>query len=386
MNTSFISPFAAVAAIALVLAGCAAGATPMQQHPRISPAEIADMRAAISQYDRQIAALQVTLHGRSFDSMSATIDASVAELRDDVAQSANDIDMLVAKKADMYAAQEDDAVSAILANSGGTAPSRTQVRQRLETAYRLEYARLRSGANRDMDQYRDTLLAQQRTALETFVRFVQNRTQQAYLNRVQEMREAESALLLDLVRQDSGERLQLNAKLQTLALDPGQKKLIDARLDQLQDRENREVAALRGRNDRVLRLYQAQLLARADQDISEVSAQLQARTQANLAARRDIAAAQVASASLPLNNGAKTSPAPTADLRAQVAALRTAGANAVRTSSSAAIAAYSRAREGITQRFAVVRDTDDAARRGTLAAIAQLRAARAKLQVRLNGS
>lgn len=365
---------------ALVLGGCAANAQPIAQP--LSPAEVRTLLPAhplygtLAQYDRQIAALRATLHTPQFAHASGDIDASISGLRSDLNAAAARINALVERRADAYAARVDAAASAILAGADASAPSQADVRAQVQRAYQAEYAQLRSGANHDMEAYRQALLAQQQHAYGEFLHSVQNRTQQAYAARAQELREQESALLLNLSRTHSAQRLQLQAKLQTLYLRPEQRAAYRARLQTLQRSEDAKVAALRRRDAGTLARYRDDLLAQADSAIAKMSAELTARTAANLAARRDVLAAQHAASAARLPSGAASSSAsmpPTADLRARVSSLRENARKDFTATADATLSAYAGAQSDLAGRFGTLRDADRESGSAALAQIEQLR-------------
>jgi hypothetical protein len=369
------------------LAGCAASAQPappsvdaralLPSHP---------LYGTLAQYDREIKALRATLYTREFRHAGNDIDASIAALRSDVNAASANINTLVAKKADAYAARQDAAVSALLADANSTAPSSSDVRAHLQQAYEAEYAQLRSGADRDMASYQSALEAQQRQAYSAFVQSVQDHTQQAYSARAQELREQESNLLLDMARKQATQRMQIRAKLQTLYLRPGQRAKYQAQLRALQQSEERALAALHARNAGILATYRAKLLAQADSDIAKTAAELQARTAANLAARRDVLAAQRAAASGTLPVAAPrthASPGTPADLRAEVAALRNRGRNDFLSAAQNTVGAYSAARDDLTNRFVALRDADKESTKTTEAQIAALQRDRDALYLQM---
>lgn len=373
-------------AAVLLLCGCAAGAAATSEpavHPSIGSAGRHGVQIALAEYDRQIAALRATLHTPEFSNSTRDIDASIAALRSEVSATSARVQSAIAQKAASYAAREDAAVSALLAQSDAPAPSRQQVAQRLERDYQREYAQLRSGAQGDMNSYQTALLDQQRRAYATFVAAVQNRTEQAYAHRAQELRENESALLLDLARQDAPQRLTLRARLTTLAMSGAQRATIIAQLNAIQAREDRIVAALRARNAVTLNAYRDRLLAQSNADLARMAAQLQARTQANLAQRRDLLAAQRApAAGLPLGSDRPAAPAGD-DVRARVAALRAQGAQAFQSDAQVTVDAYTSAGNDVAARFSAVRGQDVASSQITLAAIARLQRDRAALAAKL---
>lgn len=383
MNTS---SKAAAAAAALLLAGGIglAATTPHRAAPPLGASTGAhSLQSVLREYDRQIAALRATLHPAAFENSTAAIDAAGRGLRAEVADASAEIDRVVAQRAGEYAARQDEAVSAVLSSAGASAPSRSDVARHVEDAYRAEYSALRSGAESDMNAYQRAVQAQERQDYAAFAASVQRRTQQAFFNRAQELRERESTLLLDLARKDAAQRMNLRAKLQTLALGGDRRAQLLARLAAIQAAEDRAVEAARSRDAATLESYRSALLAQAGRDLGRMSVQLQSRAQSNLAARRDVLAAQRAqSGTLPLGSSAPAN-ANGPDLRAAVAALRAQGAQRFRADAQSSIAAYAAAGDDIASRFAYLRTQDAASLQSTLDAIAALQRDRAQLAAQL---
>jgi hypothetical protein len=375
-----------IALTVLVLAGCAANAqTPPPQVDVRALLPAHPLYKTLAQYDREIKALRATLYTREFQHAGNDIDASIAALRSDIDAAAASINTLVARKADDYARRQDAAVSALLANANASAPSSADVRAHVEQAYEAEYAQLRNGADTDMASYERALREQQSQAYSAFVQSVQNHTQQAYNARAQELREQEATLLLNLARQQSAQRLQLRAKLQTLYLRPDQKAAYRKQLDALQAREDRALSALRSRNSGILAAYREKLLAQADSDIARTAAEMQSRTAANLAARRDVLAAQRTAAAqhLPVGPQPHASPGAPADLKAEVSALRAKGRSDFVSAAQNTVLAYDRARDDLTNRFTALRDSDSSSAKTTQDQIAQLQRDRDALYVQM---
>ena len=367
----------------LFLAGCAANAQTVQQPIDMHALRSNPLYPTLAQYDRQIAALRATLHSSDFARTGPDMDAAAASLQREVDVAASQIQSVVARSAGSFAQRQDNAVSAILAAANASAPSNESVRRSLEQAYRAQYARLRSGAAASMAAYRDALNAQQNDAYRAYVRSVQNRVQQAYYGRAAEMRERESALALDLARRNAGERLMLRARLQTLYLRPEVRHEMQARLAALQSKEDRAVGSQRGIDQGILNAYRAQLLAQANADIAKMAMQLQQRTAANLAARRDVYVAQTAGAQGLQFPAARKNPPPGPDLRSQIAALRVSRRDEFRANADAALAAYQTARSDISARFVALREQDSASVKLVYDQIAQLERDRKALYAQL---
>lgn len=329
----------------------------------------------LRQYDRQIAALRATLHTRHFGGVGGRIDADTAALRRDLADSAAQIDRLVEQRADDYGRREDDAVASLLATSAVHAPARGAVRADIEKSYRRQYAELRGDANRAMNSYRAAAQAQEQRAYAAYVASVQQQADRAATARAQQLDDDESTLALDLAQKDAGRRITLRAQLSTLALQPQRRRALQAQLAAIEHRENAVVATRRRADVRVLQAYEDTLRAHANADVAHMAVELRDRMEANLAARRDVLAAQRSgSPSLHLGSAqpAGAGAGASADLRAQVAGLRQTGSDRFRSAANAAISAFQGASGDVTRRFVAIRDADASDTAATQARIAAL--------------
>jgi hypothetical protein len=347
----------------VLLGGCAAQAA--------GPAASVDINALVkahplygtlAQYDRQIAVLRNSLHAPAFAYRNqAFINAArgVGDTLDRAAARAKAIEAMPSP--DVRSLQESGNVSA---------PSESQVRSDMQQTYAQQSSQLQAAAQRDMERYRATLLAQQDTAFANYVRAVQARVQQAYNARKQELYEKESTLALDLAKADAGQRLSIRTKLQTLRLDSDRRHALLAQLAAIQAREDAVVAKQRARDRTILAAFVPPLQARADADIARMRGDLQRRTAANLAARERVLAAQRASA-MRLNLGAPAGVSNNANTGGDL--------NAVLAARPADPGAFTAARDDLARHFANVRGADDSATRSTYAQIADLQHVRAQL-------
>ena len=274
------------APLLLLLAGCAASAQThsasvninalLPKHP---------LYGTLAQYDRQIAVLESTLHTR-FANSGAQIANAASNIGHDLNQAAG------ATRSMTNANQVVGPDWNMLAPDTQASSNAADIEAGVQQAYARQHSDLRNAAQRDMAAYRAALALQQQTAYNRFVQSVNNRTQRAYNARAQELREQESALLLELARKNAPKRLILRTKLQTLALASSTRHHFAALLAALQRREYRILDAVRAKDAGALREYAAQLRARGDRDIASMRAQLQARTNANLIARQEVLAEQ----------------------------------------------------------------------------------------------
>ncbi len=256
-----------------------------------------------------------------------------------------------------------------------SAPTASAIESGIQTSYTHQRDDLQGTAKRDMAAYRSTLLAQEQIAFGRFVQSVQARTQRAYEARAQELRERESALLLELARANAPTRLVLRAKLQTLALDTQTRRRLTNRLAALQDREDAAVAALRSTNARTLAAYARVLHERARSDVAKMHADLQTRTSANLAARERVLAAQTSSGgSLHM---------PTAQAHAGSEAEMLSQYNALVNAPSPDASSYANARANLTERFKALGAADAADTQSVKSQIASLAHDRAAVVERI---
>jgi hypothetical protein len=134
-------------------------------------------------------------------------------------------------------------------------------------------------------EYRSRLLAQEQAAYAQYVRGVNERVNQAYQARAQQLYEKESTLKLELARRDAPQVLTIRSKLETLVLQPPQRAQLFHQLQTIVASEDARVAQLHAQDAAELRAFAGPLRAQAAQDVAAMHAQLQMRTAANLAAR-----------------------------------------------------------------------------------------------------
>jgi hypothetical protein len=337
-----------LAAVAvLLLAGCAASAQTrlayvdvnalLRQHP---------LYGTLAQYDRQIAALEGTLH------------TGFANADDRIDHASNAVRAI----ASAPVPHVDPHIAVDLNESGGTDTS--AIEQHMQQTYEAQYASLQGAAQHDMQAYRSALSGQQQSAYDAFVRSVDGRTARAITLRAQELRERESNLLLDLARSHAGRRLQVRAKLQTLALTGPARAAYQRQLAVLQAQENAVLARARSRDRATLDAYAAQMRSRAENDIAAFSTQLQTRSAANLAARERVMQSQT--------SGAGTLPMPAAPHAGSTGGSMQSAYNAI-AGEPAPAPDFRGAANDITARWNDLRTANDAAVGQTRSQIDRLR-------------
>jgi hypothetical protein len=348
----------------IVLAGCAAQAAGTGAWVNVDAlVRVHPLYGTLAQYDRQIAALRSSLNVPEFSRKQQAIAHAARAVDAELNETAG--------SARAIAAQPSPDVRALEQRSVGNAPTESRVRSDVQRTYSAQAAQLQQGARAGMAHYRAALEAEQSAALANYERGVRARVQQAYNARAQELYEKESTLALDLAKRDSGKRLAIRTKLQTLQLGGDARRALQAQMDAIQAHEDAVVAQQQRRDRSVLAAYLAQLQARAAADIARTSADLQRRTAANLAARQRVLIAQQAHAQQ-LQFGPAAQPAATGtDMRGRLDALLRA--------QPADPQAFLAARSDLAKQFAGIRGADNTATRNVRAEIAALQRDRAQL-------
>jgi hypothetical protein len=351
------------ALLVLLLAGCAASAQTrpasvnldalMRRHPLYS---------TLGQYDRQIAVLQGTLRTQ-FSNAGAAIDNASSAVRRDLSAASQFVSRSSA-----------GAPVPAMANLSQAAFA-AKLDDNIRRTYEAQHAALQGTAQQHMAAYRDTLIAQEQQAFQTFVSSVDGRTQRAYNARAQELREKESALLLKLAQQDAEQRLMLRAKLQTLALSAERRAQLRSQLRALQAREDAAVASMRRTDAGTLSAYEQHLRRKADSDIAQMQTALQNRAAANLAARERVLEAQTANAS---GLQVPAAPANSANSREMQSAYQS-----LQQAKPQDTAAYGAASRDLTQRFAGLRAAYDADTQSVRSQIASLEHDKAALRKKM---
>jgi hypothetical protein len=355
-----------IAAIVFVtlLAGCAAQAA--------GPPASVDLNALVrahplygtlAQYDRQIAALRATLRVPEF----ARKDRAFANARRGVTATLTD----TAARTQRIAALPTPDVRSLQPGAGIAAPSESSVRADMQQTYSTQAAQLHADARAAMERYRTQLLAQQNAAYANYVRAMHERVQQAYVSREQQLYEKESTLALDLAKGDMGKRLAIRTKLQTLILTPEQRHTLQAQMDAIQAHEDAIVARQHRRDQAALAAFLKPLQAKADADIGRMRTDLQKRTDANLAARERVLAAQNAAGGRLDLGRAAAAPSGHANMQAQLSALLSTPA--------ADPNAFLAARDDLAKRFSDLQTADNEATRSTQDEIATLERRRSQL-------
>jgi uncharacterized protein YbjQ (UPF0145 family) len=297
------------------------------------------LHRVLAQYDREIAALRSTQTAAAVRDPGAQAQAGAAALQATAFDAQMRAQSIAARSAGEYRERESDALAALLA--------------------------ARDAGNREMGAYRADLAQATAANLRLYEDGIAQRNQRAYAARAQELREKELSLAFDLARRDADRRFALTLKLENLHLDAPTRDELTGLLNALNAAQARALDAMRSANAAELASYQ-QTLARSGADaVAQMATTLRSNAAVNVALRSQVLQAQ---------------PNPSemlAELATQAARFRASYRAA--SDASALSAGLRRASADISQRFAVLSQTDQSSRRDTAAQIAALEAGRAAL-------
>lgn len=249
----------------------------------------------LDRLNSDIDALDMKALGPGPAASGADIARETVQLNRELNEARNNTNRILKQKQNDYAQRENAAIRAALSASGESAPTGSQIENNVQNAYRAQAAQVSAQAERDLATYRQSVVAQDRAAVEALGKSLSERADRRYRAKAEEISAAESAYSLELASKDSAERLSLRTKLSNLALDDATRNETKAKLSALERREADAVASMRNRDTATLGAFRAQLRAQTNADVAKQVGAIRAQTAAKLQARQSTARSQVAS-------------------------------------------------------------------------------------------
>ena len=258
-------------ALLFALVPSAGGATAVPIAYIDLPRLVADhpMHAALTVYDREIAALRGTQTQPETAALAADADRGATALHQDAAAARLHAERIAT-----------------------TAPARDRARERADLAAIV--AAQRTG-DRGMGLYARELASETNANLTAFAQSIAERNARAFAAREQQLRERELARAFDLERASAGTRLLLRLKLEQLHPDRSDRARLQRELSALDTHESKEIAVMRGGDAVTLAAYRNQLQRDGATAEAQMSEQLRAKALANLQLRRRVLHASFAS-------------------------------------------------------------------------------------------
>jgi hypothetical protein len=269
-----------------------------------------------------------------------------------------------------YAQREQAAIrAAIDAASAGT--NGTQPAQQMQNVSAAQARAVTAQANQDFANYQKAVVAQDTAAVRAIDKQIEGRAAQEYAQKATQLQEGESQISLELSQRDAGKRLQIQTKLNNLAMDDATRNALRAQLQATNEQEAQAVDALRARDQRTLAAYRRQLNRSVAAQINTQTAAIHQQTRAKLEARRNEVSRQVASqlggiapAPIPKNLPAAT--------RQKIAAIDRRFRTQFQADAQTTIAQYQAEKADLDARYAQIQGLSNAAAGPASAQLAQL--------------
>jgi hypothetical protein len=211
--------------------------------------------------------------------------AAYEHLQQDLAAAAAQFQTQLAQRRAYYEQQEAQAISRLQAATLGTSGGGSVVSQ-LQQEYGAQAQAMQKAALATLTQYRAQLFKQDADHLRTVQQLLAADLRGKLRQFEAQQASAETKYQIALVKADQDQRLNLQAKLQNLALTDQERKQYTAQLNAIQQAEQQKIDALKAADNAKLRAFEKQLESEAAAKYNAARAQAQAATQAKLLARQ----------------------------------------------------------------------------------------------------
>lgn len=337
----------------------------------------------LAQLNSDIDAINMKALGPGPAASGADIARETARLNQELRDARNATDRILKQKQNDYAQRENAAIRAALSASGETAPTGSQIESNVQNAYRTQAAQVSAQAQRDFANYQQTVVAQDRAAVDALRKSLVARADRRYRAKAEELSANDSAYSLELASRDSAQRLSLRTKLSNLALDDAIRNDTKAKLSALDRREADAVAVMRNRDAATLAALQTQLRAQTNAEIAKQAGTIHMQTAAKLQARQTAArsevASQVARVLPPATNPAPASANVSAATRARLAQIDREFKTKFQSDVKGTVGNFNKTRDDLQQRFNRLHGVDVASTGGTQKQVIELRRQRDQL-------
>jgi hypothetical protein len=297
-------PTLLAAALAFCLAGCghrqsdegAGGMLGLASPGPLSAGSVGyvDMQAVIAVHPlhSQLNAMQDQIGVLQQESVIVPTGMSVQQtdaynqMQRELASAADKFQQDLAQRRAYYERREADAVSQLQAAALGTSPQAGGVLGGLQQQYGDQAKALQKTAFATLDKYRTELFRQDGEHLKHVQELIGADMRGTLRQRESEQSTAETAYQIKLVRADQEERINLQAKLQNLALSDKDRAAYQAQLQAIDARQQSKINAVKARDNAQLAALEKQLRAQAAAKYEVERKAAQTATQAKLVARQ----------------------------------------------------------------------------------------------------
>ncbi|MDQ6766461.1 MAG: hypothetical protein M3Z41_01415 [Candidatus Eremiobacteraeota bacterium] len=192
----------------------------------------------------------------------------------------------LAQRRAYYERREAEAINRLQASALGTGPGSSGVLSGLQQQYGQQAQALQKQAFATLNNYRTELFRQDGEHLKAVQQLLAADMRNKLKQRESAASSAETKYQIDLVKEDQEQRLNLQAKLQNLALSDADRKQYQDQLQAISQREQTKINALKARDNADLMKLQRDLNVQAASKYDAERTSTQAATQAKLAARQ----------------------------------------------------------------------------------------------------
>jgi hypothetical protein len=213
---------------------------------------------------------------------AAAYDAMQREL----ATAAQKFQADLAQRRTYYEQREADAIARLQAATLGQSPDSGGVLAGLQQQYGQQAQALQKQAFATLNSYRVELFRQDNEHLKQVQQLIGNDMRAKLKQRESQLSTVETKYQIDLVKADQTQRLNLQAKLQNLALSDKDRKQYQDQLSAIDSREQSKINALKARDNAELTALERNLNAQAAAKYDAERKATQSATQAKLAARQ----------------------------------------------------------------------------------------------------
>ncbi|GAC1304326.1 MAG: hypothetical protein NVS2B3_03820 [Vulcanimicrobiaceae bacterium] len=378
-RSSKIARGVVVAALACgSLAACARGTSTTVESPKPADTRVGYVRmerlvkhhplyTQLARLDEDMQALQLKSVGSQIARSGSDIAREGRRLQQELDLAATRTKSGLADKQREYAARERAAIDAAIGGAAGAGSGGTDIARGVAAQARAQQRTVLESAQKNLDAYRQTVIAQDRRAVESLNASLAERASRAYRARADGLQRKEADLALALASEDATERLSLRTKLSNLALDDASRDDVKRQIDALDKREADALGAMKNRDQATLVAYQRELHDRVRRDLGTAVARLRKRTVAKIDEREASTRAGLVRELAPLpvgSGGAAGRVAVDPEMRAKLEALHKKFQSDFNKDASQTIAAFQKTRTDLTRRFRQLADVDRTAQLG----------------------
>ncbi|GAC1299371.1 MAG: hypothetical protein NVSMB19_03370 [Vulcanimicrobiaceae bacterium] len=327
----------------------------------------------LARLDEDLQALQLKSVGSEIARSGADIAVEEKRLQGELDRAATRTKAALADKQHEYAKREQAAINAAVGGgaAGAAGPGGAEIAGGIARQAQAQQQSVLRDAQKNLATYRDAVIAQDRSAVESLNTSLAERASRSYRARADDLQKKEADYALALASEDSAERLSLRTKLSNLALDDASRDDVKRQLDALDKKEADALGAMKNRDQATLVGFQRELHDRVRADLAVQVAQLRKRTLAKINARERSTRQEIVKQLAPFSpNAGPGRPASSGaagmapDMRAKLEALHKKYQDDFNKDASQTIAAFQRTRSDLTRRFRELSSVDRSAQAG----------------------